>query len=67
LATLWREARSALGSARAQYAAATASLHARAETVRSGTLEFAGLKCTFHVKRLDTLVCRFQQGATIYW
>jgi len=34
--------------------------------MRPGTLQIARLKCTFHVKRLGSLVSRFQQGATMY-
>jgi hypothetical protein len=53
--TLRRESRSALGATRLYDTTAATGLHARAETVRSGTLDFTGLKCTFHGKRLGSL------------
>ena len=64
--TLRREARSALGPTRTNHAAAAAGSHTRAKAVRPGTLQITRLKCTFHGKRLDPLVCRFPQGATMY-
>ena len=66
-ATLWREASSALGPTRTNHTASGAGAHARAKAVRPGTLEITRLKCTFHGNRLDPLVCRFPQGATMYW
>ena len=64
--TLRGKTRSTFRPTRLDNASATAGLHARTEAMRSGTLDFTGLKCTFHVKRLGSLVCRFQQGATMY-
>lgn len=64
--TLRCEACSAFRSAGSNYVTSAAGLHTRTKAMRSGTLKITGLKCTLHIKRLGSLVCRFQQGATMY-
>ena len=60
--TLWRETRSALGSAGSNYTTTTASLHTRTKPVRSGTFQITGLECTLHVKRLGSLFVDFNKA-----
>jgi hypothetical protein len=60
--TLRRETRPAFGATRLDDASAATGLHAGTETMRSGTLNFTGLKCTFHVKRLGSLFVAFNKA-----
>ena len=56
------QARSAFGASRLDNTAAASGLHARTETMRSGTLDFTGLKCTFHGKRLGSVYVAFNKA-----
>ena len=49
---LWCELRAAFGSPTLQYETPSFSRHSSAESVGSGALDLAGLKCTFHDKYL---------------
>ena len=60
--TLRRETRPAFGATRLDDASAATGLHAGTETMRSGALNFTGLKCTFHVKRLGSLFVAFNKA-----
>ncbi len=60
--TLRGEARSAFRATRLNNTSAAAGLHARTETMRSCTLNFTGLKCTFHIERLGSLFVAFNKA-----
>jgi hypothetical protein len=60
--TSGREARSSFGPASANHATAATGLHTRAKTVRPGSLEITGLKCTFHIERLCSLFVDFNKA-----
>jgi hypothetical protein len=44
----YRQSFTAFGTAGIDHGATTGGFHARAKTVGSGTLDFAGLICSFH-------------------
>ncbi len=60
--TLRRETRSAFRATRLDHTSAATGLHARTKTMRPGTLNSTGLKCTFHVKRLGSLLVAFNKA-----
>ena len=61
-ATLRRETRSAFSATRFYNAPSATGLHAGTKTMRSGSFNLTGLKCTFHVKRLGSVYVAFNKA-----